>query len=79
MSQVEEAQKLQDLKTCSSALVSLALDKVSQDFYIVDTNDLKISIILCSVCMPLWFLLWHSNANFVIEQLDLAEFRFPPH
>ena len=78
MSQVEEAQKMQNLKTCSSALVSLAIDKVSQDFYLVETENLKISIILCSVCLPLWFLLWHSNANFILEQVDLSEEHFPP-
>ena len=43
------------------------------------TNDnLTIVIIIAPFCILLWGLLWHSNANFVLEQRDLVDQHFPP-
>ena len=44
-----------------------------------DTDFIVVSIALGAVCIPLWFLLWHSNANLVLEQRDLVDQHFPAH
>ena len=48
------------------------------DFREVDTSPLFVSIILHSCLLLLIPLLWHANANLVLEQRDLVDLHFPP-
>ena len=41
-------------------------------------DNLLLVIIFAAICILLWGLLWHSNANFVLEQRDLVDQHFPP-
>ena len=63
---------------CSNDLVAQAVEQVTLDLYKPEVGSLVISIIFCVVCILLWLLIWHANANLVLEQRDLIEEHFPP-
>ena len=76
--QLIEAEQISALDSCSDPLVSSALSIVSRDFVHPSNDNLTIVIIIAPICILLWVLLWHSNANFVLEQRDLVDQHFPP-
>ena len=75
---MEEAEEISEFSSCSNALAAQAFEIVTRDQNKPETVSLVISIVFGAVCILLWCLTCHADANLTLEQVDLIDEHFPP-